>query len=68
MLSEDITDSRLRAAIDTYESRVVTRCRPAVLASRRAALDAHEYHRINAQSPLLTPRVMSIDFDGQGEE
>lgn len=60
-----MSNTGLRAAIDEYEDEVVARCRPAVLASRRAALDAHEYGRINAKSPLLSPRVMHIEFDEQ---
>ncbi|KAK4154914.1 hypothetical protein C8A00DRAFT_42383 [Chaetomidium leptoderma] len=53
----------LRAALDRYEDRVVGRSRPAVLASRQACLDAHQWSRINEKSPLLTRRAMDLAFD-----
>jgi 2-polyprenyl-6-methoxyphenol hydroxylase-like FAD-dependent oxidoreductase len=56
-------DTSLRAALDAYEDAVVGRSRPAVLASRRACLDAHEWSKINTESPLLTRRAMHIKFD-----
>ncbi|KAL2272009.1 hypothetical protein VTJ83DRAFT_1380 [Remersonia thermophila] len=56
----------LRAAIDAYEDAVVARARPAVLASRQAALDAHRWRRITDKSPLLTKRGMCIQFDEEG--
>ncbi|KAL5378006.1 hypothetical protein DPSP01_009450 [Paraphaeosphaeria sporulosa] len=67
LLSGTISESTLRAAIDNYEDEVIARCRPAVLASRQAAFDAHDYRRINPQSPLLSPRVMMIKFDEHDE-
>ncbi len=56
--------SALRAALDRYEDTVISRSRPAVLASRQACMDAHEWGRINEKSPLLTRRVMKLEFDG----
>jgi hypothetical protein len=56
-------DGDIRSALDRYEDRVVARARPAVLASRQACLDAHDWRRINAQSPLLTKRAMNVEFD-----
>lgn len=53
----------LRAALDRYEDRVVGRARPAVLASRQASLDAHQWARINDKSPLLSRRAMNLAFD-----
>lgn len=53
----------VRAALDRYEDRVVSRTRPAVLASRQACLDAHRWSRINETSPLLSRRVMNLVFD-----
>jgi len=53
----------LRSALDRYEDKVVERTRPAVLASRQACLDAHDWSRINAQSPLLSRRLMNVPFD-----
>lgn len=53
----------LRAALDRYEDRVVARTRPAVLASRQACIDAHQWDRINEKSPLLSRRLMNLVFD-----
>ncbi|KAI9670081.1 MAG: hypothetical protein M1829_004808 [Trizodia sp. TS-e1964] len=51
----------LRAAVDSYEAEMVKRCGPAVLASRRACLDAHEHARIDETSPLVNKRAMVVD-------
>ncbi|KAL9012794.1 MAG: hypothetical protein Q9173_002469 [Seirophora scorigena] len=48
----------LKQAIDTYEAEMIQRTAPAVLTSRRACLDAHQYDRINDQSPIVSRRVM----------
>lgn len=53
----------VRSALDRYEDRVVARARPAVMASRQACLDAHNWQRINTQSPLLSKRTMNVEFD-----
>ncbi|KAL2017778.1 hypothetical protein VTK56DRAFT_1696 [Thermocarpiscus australiensis] len=63
LLSGDSTSAGLRAALDRYEDKVVTRTRPAVLASRQACLDAHVWSRINENSPLLSRRAMNLAFD-----
>ncbi|KAK0704639.1 hypothetical protein B0H67DRAFT_673879 [Lasiosphaeris hirsuta] len=55
--------TELRAALDGYEDAVTARCRPAVLASRQACMDAHEWGRVNGTSPLLSRRVMKLDFE-----
>ncbi|KAL8946602.1 MAG: hypothetical protein Q9222_007022 [Ikaeria aurantiellina] len=47
-----------KQAIDAYEAEMIQRTAPAVLTSRRACLDAHEYSRITDQSPLVSRRVM----------
>ena len=52
----------LRDALDTYEEVVVKRTRPAVLASRKACLDAHVFENINSKSPLVSKRQMYVDF------
>ncbi|EWG54086.1 hypothetical protein FVEG_12382 [Fusarium verticillioides 7600] len=56
-------DADLRSALDEYERAVTTRTRPAVLASRRACLDAHNWKRISKTSPLLTKRMPYIEFE-----
>ena len=48
----------LHDAIDAYEEEMIQRAGPAVLTSRRACLDAHEYEKITDQSPLISRRVM----------
>ncbi|KAF5666673.1 FAD-binding protein [Fusarium heterosporum] len=53
----------LRLALDEYEKAVVDRTRPAVLASRRACMDAHDWKMISNKSPLLTRRMPYIDFE-----
>lgn len=55
--------SSLREALDKYEDEVTARSRPAVLASRQACIDAHEWGRISRESPLLSRRAMKIEFD-----
>jgi hypothetical protein len=42
----------------------VLRTRSAVLASRKACLDAHDWHGLTADSPLLTKRQMQLEFPG----
>lgn len=54
----------LREALDNYEDVVVARARPAVLASRQACLDAHNWSAISGDSPLLSKRAMKLEFDG----
>lgn len=46
-----------------YESEMVERAEIAVLASRRACLDAHEYARVDERSPLVKRRMMRSDLD-----
>lgn len=60
-------DGDLRSALDEYERAVITRTRPAVLASRRACLDAHNWKRISKTSPLLTKRMPYIEFEEMEE-
>lgn len=62
-MTAHIKSEQLRSALDDYETGVVKRSRPAVLAARRACLDAHDWPRINPQSPLLTRREMFMQFE-----
>ena len=48
----------IQDAIDAYEKEMIQRAGPAVLTSRRACLDAHDYEKITDQSPLVSRRVM----------
>jgi hypothetical protein len=53
----------LRAVLDEYEKAVVQRTRPAVLASRKACMDAHSWKMVSEKSPLLTRRMPYIEFE-----
>jgi hypothetical protein len=55
------TAEEQKVAIDSYEAELGTRGRPAVLASRRACLDAHEQGRINERSPLILRRAIKLE-------
>ena len=48
----------MKDAISAYEEEMIARTRPAVLASRRAAMDAHDYKSIDDNSPLVSKRVV----------
>ncbi|KAH7384009.1 FAD binding domain-containing protein [Pyrenochaeta sp. MPI-SDFR-AT-0127] len=54
----------LQSNICQFRDGVIARTRPAVLASRQACLDAHDWHGLSASSPLLTRRQMILNFDG----
>jgi hypothetical protein len=53
----------MASAVRTFEDGMIARTRPAVLASRRACLDAHEWQRLLPSSPLLSRRQMQLDFE-----
>lgn len=55
--------NRFEVARSAYESEMVERASVAVQASRRACLDAHEYARVNEDSPLVKRRVMRTDLE-----
>jgi 2-polyprenyl-6-methoxyphenol hydroxylase-like FAD-dependent oxidoreductase len=61
---EDVKDEGgFEAARAAYESEMIERKEIAVLASRRACLDAHEYARIDERSPLVKRRMMRTDLE-----
>lgn len=45
-------------AIESYEKEMVARAGPAVLLSRQACLDAHDYHGLNENSAVLKRRAI----------
>ncbi|KAJ9656821.1 hypothetical protein H2198_004709 [Neophaeococcomyces mojaviensis] len=47
----------LQKAVETYEKEVLERTHDAVLLSRQACLDAHDYHNLHADSPLVSKRA-----------
>ena len=55
---KDSPSTTMKDAILAYEEVMIARTRPAVLASRRAAMDAHDYKRIDENSPLVNKRVV----------
>jgi 2-polyprenyl-6-methoxyphenol hydroxylase-like FAD-dependent oxidoreductase len=52
-----------KEAREAYENEMVERTEIAVLASRRACMDAHEWERLNDKSPLVRRRLMRADFE-----
>ena len=60
-LTENLPE--LRMALDDFEDIVANRTRPAVMASRRACLDAHNWTRVTKESPLFLKREPWVDFD-----
>lgn len=67
-LHDEVSPDNFRIALDQYEDAVIDRTRPAVLLSRRACLDAHEWSRVNGCSPLLTRREMFARFDEENAD
>ncbi|KAL3421350.1 FAD binding domain-containing protein [Phlyctema vagabunda] len=51
----------LRDQVDKYESEMIERTNPAVLRSRQACLDAHNYPAVTNQSPLIARRVIVVE-------
>ena len=60
--------SSLEQLVSAYEVEMVARTRPAVLASRRACLDAHDYKRITEKSPLVSRRAIVIEEEQQQQQ
>ncbi len=56
-LDEESAEAQERA-INAYEAEMIQRAGPAVLTSRKACMDAHDYQCINDESPLVSKRVM----------
>lgn len=44
-------------ALEEYEAEVLARTHDAVLLSRQACLDAHDYHNLKSDSPLVSKRA-----------
>ncbi|KAF1962095.1 FAD binding domain-containing protein [Byssothecium circinans] len=60
----DPHSGNLHEVLPSFLDGVIARTLPAVLASRQACLDAHDYHGLTPKSPLLTKRQMQLDFKG----
>ena len=58
------TDAGLyKDAVEKYEVEMIERTELAVLASRQACLDAHDFKRLNDRSPLVRRRLMRADLE-----
>ncbi|RFU27369.1 hypothetical protein B7463_g8973, partial [Scytalidium lignicola] len=49
----------LKERIDAYESGMIERANPAVLRSRQACMDAHDFSRVGPNSPLVAMRIIT---------
>lgn len=50
-----------KQAVDEYEAEMTRRAAPAVLLSRQACLDAHDYHGLNEDSAVLKRRAVPTE-------
>lgn len=51
----------LKERVDAYESGMIARANPAVLRSRKACMDAHDYTKVGPNSPLVAMRIIAED-------
>lgn len=58
LLQSELT---MKETVDAYETEMVTRCGPAVMMSRQASLDAHDFTSISENSPLIAKRIIVAD-------
>ncbi len=65
---EHDSSTSLKEAIDAYEEETIKRTAPAVLTSRRACSEAHDYKRIKGQSPLISRRSMVRQESKRGDQ
>ena len=56
----------VKSAVGRYEAEMIERTELAVLASRQACLDAHDWSRLNDKSPLVRRRLMKADLELAG--
>jgi len=56
--SRSFNSETLSASLAGYENDIFARVEPSVLNSRQACLDAHEFSKIVAGSPLVAARVL----------
>jgi 2-polyprenyl-6-methoxyphenol hydroxylase-like FAD-dependent oxidoreductase len=58
-----LEDAEVKSAVASYEAEMMERTELAVLASRQACLDAHDWSRLNDRSPLVRRRLMRADLE-----
>lgn len=63
-----IESKEFKEALARYEAEAVQRGEVAVLASRQACLDAHDWKRLNDQSPIVNMRVAREDLEDKRPE
>ncbi len=56
-------DALWKKAVEDYEREMIERSELAVMASRQACIDAHDYKRLDDKSPLVRRRLMRADFE-----
>ena len=56
-------DEQFKIAVEQYELEMIERTEVAVMASRQACLDAHDYKRLDEKSPLVRRRLMRADLE-----
>lgn len=61
--SESFDTETLSASLAAYEKDIFARVEPSVLNSRQACLDAHDFSKIVAGSPLVAARVLQTDTE-----
>jgi hypothetical protein len=62
----NLLDEEVKSAVKHYEAEMVERTELEVLASRQACVDAHDWTRLNDQSPLVRRRIMRADLELEG--
>ena len=59
----EIDDGKFETAVRAYEAEMIERTEIAVLASRQACLDAHDFKKLDDRSPLVRRRLMRVDLE-----
>lgn len=62
-LHRSFDSETLFASLAAYEKDIFARVEPSVLNSRQACLDAHDFSKIVAGSPLVAARVLQTDTE-----
>lgn len=60
---DESVSGNLSTSFDRYEEEMISRTGPAVLLSRKACLDAHNYAGIDERSPLIAKRAVISDIN-----
>ncbi|KAK4553904.1 hypothetical protein LTR86_009079 [Recurvomyces mirabilis] len=63
LVKDSTSDEQWQQVVHHYEEEMIERTAVAVLASRQACMDAHDYKRLNDNSPLVRRRLMRSDLE-----